>query len=62
MDQHDLGVADFPEIGSKSMVSRVLSGERFLNKRHIKTLSEHFGIEAVTQKLLLDGTDVLVFF
>jgi len=44
MDQYDLGTADLPEIGSKSMVSRVLSGERSLNKKHIKALSERFHI------------------
>lgn len=42
MDQHDLGVDDLPEIGSKSMVSRVLNGKRDLNKNHIKALSERF--------------------
>jgi HTH-type transcriptional regulator/antitoxin HigA len=45
MDQHDLGTADLPEIGSKSMVSRVLSGERGLNKNHIQALSKRFGID-----------------
>jgi HTH-type transcriptional regulator / antitoxin HigA len=45
MDQHGLGVADLPEIGSKSMVSRVLSGERDLSKRHIARLAERFGID-----------------
>jgi HTH-type transcriptional regulator/antitoxin HigA len=44
MDQHTLGTADLPEIGSKSMVSRVLSGERNLSKKHIHALSERFGI------------------
>ena len=44
MDQHNLGTADLPEIGSKSMVSRVLSGERSLNKKHIQALSQRFGI------------------
>jgi len=44
MDQYNLGTADLPEIGSKSMVSRVLSGERALNKNHIKSLSERFNI------------------
>lgn len=44
MDQHQLGVADLPEIGSKSMVSRVLSGERDLSKNHIEKLSKRFGI------------------
>ncbi len=44
MDQHGLGTADLPEIGSKSMVSRVLSGKRTLNKKHIQALAERFGI------------------
>ena len=44
MDQHTLGVADLPEIGSKSMVSRVLSGDRSLNKKHIEALSARFHI------------------
>jgi HTH-type transcriptional regulator/antitoxin HigA len=35
MNQHGLGTADLPEIGSKSMVSRVLSGKRSLSKKHI---------------------------
>lgn len=42
MDQYALGVDDLPEIGSKSMVSRVLNGKRDLNKNHIKALSERF--------------------
>ena len=45
MNQHGLGVADLPEIGSKSMVSRVLSRQRDLGKRHIKALAERFGID-----------------
>ena len=44
MDQNNLGTADLPEIGSKSMVSRVLSGERSLNKKHIQALSQRFRI------------------
>jgi HTH-type transcriptional regulator/antitoxin HigA len=44
MNQHDLGTADLPEIGSKSMVSRVLSGKRSLNKKHIQALSDRFGV------------------
>ncbi len=44
MDQHGLGTADLPEIGSKSMVSRVLSGQRELTKKHILALSDRFGI------------------
>ena len=45
MDQHGLGTADLPEIGSKSMVSRVLSGKRTLNKKHIQALAQRFGID-----------------
>jgi len=44
MDQHGLGTTDLPEIGTKSMVSRVLSGKRSLNKKHIQALAERFGI------------------
>ena len=44
MEQHGLGVADLPEIGSKSLVSRILSGDRNLTKKHIATLSRRFGI------------------
>jgi len=44
MDQYGLGIADLPEIGSKSMVSRVLSGERSLSKKHIQALSKRFSI------------------
>jgi HTH-type transcriptional regulator/antitoxin HigA len=45
MNQHGLGAADLPEIGSKSMVSRILSGKRSLNKKHIQALAERFGID-----------------
>jgi HTH-type transcriptional regulator/antitoxin HigA len=45
MDQHELCMSDLPEIGSKSMVSRVLSGERGLNRKHIQALSNRFGID-----------------
>ncbi len=44
MDQHGLCTADLPEVGSKSMVSRVLSGERHLTKSHIKALCARFRI------------------
>ena len=46
MKQHSLGVADFPEIGDKSLVSRILSGSRNLTKQHIQKLSERFGVNA----------------
>jgi len=44
MDQYGLGVSDLPEIGDKSAVSRILSGERSLNKNHIKALCERFKV------------------
>ncbi len=44
MEQHNLGVSDLPEIGSKSLVSRILSGERRLTRNHIEALSKRFNI------------------
>ncbi|EAZ4758579.1 helix-turn-helix domain-containing protein [Salmonella enterica] len=45
MDQYNLTISDFAdEIGSKSMVSRVLKDERQLNVNHIKKLSDRFNI------------------
>ena len=44
MEQHHLGVADLPEIGSKSLVSRILRGDRRLTRDHIEALSQRFGI------------------
>ena len=44
MNQYQLGVNDLPEIGSKSLVSRILSGERNLTKTHIQQLSDRFGL------------------
>ena len=46
MKQQGLEVADFPEIGDKSLVSRMLSGSRNLTKQHIRKLSERFGIKS----------------
>jgi len=44
MEQHKLGVADLPEIGSKSLVSRILNRERRLTKDHIETLCKRFNV------------------
>ena len=45
MDQHDLGVADLPEIGSKSLVSKILNErDRQLTRQHIADLSQRFNI------------------
>ena len=44
--QHGLGVADFPGIGDKSRVPRILSGSRNLANQRIRKLSERFGVSA----------------
>ena len=44
MDQHELNGTDFPEIGDKTLVSKILKGDRNLTKDHIVKLSERFGI------------------
>ena len=44
MEQYNLGVADLPEIGSKSLVSRILNGEHKLTRNHIEALSKRFDI------------------
>lgn len=45
MEQHGLGVADLPEIGSKSLVSKILNGRgRNLTRSHIAALSKRFGV------------------
>ena len=44
MQQHNLGVADLPEIGSKSLVSKILNHQRQLTLNHIRALSLRFGV------------------
>lgn len=45
MEQHRLGVADLPEIGSKSLVSKILNErDRQLTRGHIWALSQRFNI------------------
>lgn len=44
MQQYNLTGADFPEIGDRSLVSRILSGSRSLTKSHIQSLSERFNL------------------
>ena len=55
MDQYGLTLSDLPEIGSKSMVSRVLSGKRKLTLEHAKKLATRFGISPA---LFIDSRDV----
>lgn len=47
MEQYGLTFSDLPEIGSKSMVSRVLSGQRKLTLEHTKKLSLRFGLSPI---------------
>lgn len=44
MEEHGLGQEDLPEIGSQSLVSKILSGERHLTLEHIRRLSKRFGV------------------
>lgn len=45
MDHHHLGVADFPEIGSPSLVSKIVNKKRRLTLDHIYALSKRFEID-----------------
>jgi len=44
IDQHGLGQGHLPEIGSQSLVSRILKDERQLTLEHIRGLSKQFGV------------------
>jgi len=44
MDQYSLGVSDLPEIGSKSLVSKILNEHRNLTREHIDALSKRFKV------------------
>lgn len=45
MEQHGLGVVDLPEIGNKSLVSKILNGGgRNLTRDHIAALSKRFSV------------------
>ncbi|MCL7929578.1 helix-turn-helix domain-containing protein [Halomonas llamarensis] len=45
MEQHGLGVADLPEVGGKSYVSKILNRQgRGLTRKHIQALSERFSV------------------
>ena len=44
MEEHTLEQGDLPEIGSQSLVSKILSGERQLTLEHIRNLSKRFGV------------------
>ncbi|OHY72845.1 type II toxin-antitoxin system HigA family antitoxin [Marinobacter sp. AC-23] len=44
MKQHHLTGSDLPEVGDKTMVSKVLSGKRTLSRNAIESLSERFNL------------------
>lgn len=44
MEQHELKGTDFPEIGDKTLISKILNGSRSLTKGHITKLAERFDI------------------
>lgn len=44
MQQHELRQSDLPEIGSRGVVSEVLTGKRELNTRQIRKLAKRFGV------------------
>lgn len=44
MSQHGLTGSEVPEIGDKTMVSKVLNGKRQLTRQAIERLSDRFGI------------------
>ena len=44
MSQHNLTGSDLPEVGDKTMVSKVLNGKQVLSRQAIEKLSARFGI------------------
>ena len=54
MVEHSLGQGDLPEIGSQSLVSKILSGERQLTVEHIQKLSKRFG---VSSSVFIEGSE-----
>ncbi|MNN97350.1 Antitoxin HigA [compost metagenome] len=46
MQEHGLSQTDLPEVGAQSVISEILGGKRQLNVRHIRALSERFGVPA----------------
>ena len=44
MKEHGLRQGDLPEVASQSVISEVLAGKRQLNVRHIRALSDRFGV------------------
>ncbi|MCD8525596.1 MAG: helix-turn-helix domain-containing protein [Gammaproteobacteria bacterium] len=47
MEQHQLTQHDLPEVGSQSLISKILRGERKLTVEHIEKLCERFNVSPV---------------
>jgi len=47
MSHHKLTGSDLPEIGDKTMVSKILNGKRSLNRSAIEKLSSRFGLRPI---------------
>lgn len=45
IDQYELTLSDLPEIGHKSLVSKILSGQRNMTRSHIEKISRRFHID-----------------
>ncbi len=50
MDEHGLGQGDLPEIGSQSLVSKILNGERQLLPESLNKVAEYLGWEIHVKK------------
>ena len=48
MREHGLNQSDLPGVGTRSVVSEILSGKRKLNLRQIRWLTERFGVTVET--------------
>lgn len=46
MQGNGLSQGDLPEVGTQSAISEVLAGERQLNVRYIRALSDRFSVPA----------------
>ena len=44
MEEHQLQQSDLPEIGSQSLVSKILKGERKLTLEHVRALAKRFSV------------------
>ena len=44
MEEHQLGLADIPEIGTPEMILAILNGEQDLTVKHLKSLSARFQV------------------